>query len=242
MDIKLRKINTVEEAKILANSLRALINLPTEFQDPVDLGKFDLDRNKSKKNEVRLSSLFDLYGSDKGRNGYHIFYHQIIDELLSKNENAIRIFEIGLGTNNIDVPSNMGIHGKPGASLRAFRDYSPRIWVTGADIDRRVLFQEQRIETYFVDQLNIGTLQPLLDKVRESHLVIDDGLHTPEANLNVILACREAMTSGSWLVIEDIAKTDLNLNLWGTVGKLLDGFESVILDLPNTYIFVAKKA
>ena len=241
IDIKLKNINEVQQDKILANSLRVIVNLSGEFKHPVAVDKFNLGSNGSMKNEEKLSSLFNLYGSDKGRNGYHIFYHQIIDELLKTNEKEVRIFEIGLGTNNIDVPSNMGIHGKPGASLRAFRDYSSRIWVTGADIDRRILFEEQRIETHFVNQLEIETLQPLLERFRDSHLVIDDGLHTSEANLNVIFACKEIINRGAWIVIEDIAKTELNLNLWGTVSKLLDEFESMILDLPNTYIFVAKK-
>ena len=241
IDIKLKKLNNVQQDRILANSLRVVVNLSREIQTPVVLDKFILGSDRSKNNEAKLSSLFDQYGSDKSRNGYHIFYQQILDELLNINDREIRIFEIGLGTNNIDVPSNMGIYGKPGASLRAFRDYSTRICVIGADVDRRVLFQEQRIETYFVNQLHIETLQPLLSKIRESHLIIDDGLHTSEANLNVLLVCIEIMKSGAWIVIEDIAKTKLNLNLWGTVSKLLDQFDSVILDLPNTYIFVAKK-
>ena len=62
------------------------------------------------------------------------------------------LFEIGLGTNNINVRSNMGLDGKPGASLRAFRDYL-NINVYGADVDKGILFEEDKIKTYFIDQL-----------------------------------------------------------------------------------------
>ncbi|MDB9839765.1 hypothetical protein OAC57_05685 [Planktomarina temperata] len=63
-----------------------------------------------------------------------------------------KIFEIGLGTNNVDIVSAMGTEGKPGASPRAFRDFWPEAQLIGADFDARILFSEDRIETYFVDQ------------------------------------------------------------------------------------------
>ena len=66
----------------------------------------------------------------------------------------MNILEIGLGTNNVDVVSNMGRDGIPGASLRAFRDYLINSKIYGADIDKSILFSEERIETYFVDQTN----------------------------------------------------------------------------------------
>ena len=60
--------------------------------------------------------------------------------------NNLNIFEVGLGTNNVDVPSNMGKDGKPGASLRAWRDYFPN-----ADIDTRILFKEDKIQTFYTN-------------------------------------------------------------------------------------------
>ena len=57
------------------------------------------------------------YGSDKGcfRHNYTVVY-----QLLFKNltEEPLRIFELGLGTNNEGVKSTMGALGSPGASLR----------------------------------------------------------------------------------------------------------------------------
>jgi hypothetical protein len=67
-----------------------------------------------------LKSLFAKFGSDKssGRN-----YHRLYGEILKNKDDIYYVLEIGLGTNDIDVVSNMGPRGVPGASLRAFREY-----------------------------------------------------------------------------------------------------------------------
>ena len=81
----------------------------------------DIDMVKSESSD-ELKNLFNLYGSDKANShDYHIVYANIL-----KNRDKIeKVVEIGLGTNNVNVLSNMGMFGKPGASRRAFRDYLP---------------------------------------------------------------------------------------------------------------------
>src|SRR4051794_10206623 len=66
-----------------------------------------------------LKERFDFYGSDKANpHDYHLLY----GILLAETDKIGRIFEVGLGTAHEDIPSNMGREGRPGASLRAFRD------------------------------------------------------------------------------------------------------------------------
>ena len=103
-------------------------------------------------------------------------YASILDEI----ENPKNIFEIGLGTNNSDVVSTMGSNGKPGASLKAFKEYLPHANIYGGDYDKRILFNEKRIKTFFIDQTNPTTFDDL-DKVlsKDFDLMIDDGLHAP---------------------------------------------------------------
>ena len=86
-----------------------------------------------------LAALFNKYGSDKsGTHNYHLIYASIL------NRNApLNIFEVGLGTNNPRVPSNMGENGRPGAAERALRDWAPKANIYGADIDRDILFTEE---------------------------------------------------------------------------------------------------
>jgi hypothetical protein len=110
-------------------------------------------------NEEALKALFDHHGSDKANShNYHILYSSILGD----GEKIENIFEIGLGTNNSDVVSNMGSGGKPGASLRAFRDYCPNANIYGADIDSRILFSEERIRTFYLDQTRLDSFQNLL--------------------------------------------------------------------------------
>ena len=127
------------------------------------------------------------YKSDKNFHNYHVLYSFIIDEPTKKMD----ILEIGLGTNNPNLISTMGNNGKYkcGGSLRAFRDYLPNGEIYGADIDLNCLFDENNINTFFVDQLNISTFDKLyLDcKSKKFDIIIDDGLHSIGANLNTII-------------------------------------------------------
>ncbi len=115
-------------------------------------------RTNSYQQSMELKTLFDQYGSDKGSvHDYHLIYGVVMCEKLAiKN-----ILEVGMGTNNLDVASHMGIFGKPGASLRAFRDFCPNAEIYGADIDKRILFLEERIKTFYVDQTNTNTFKQL---------------------------------------------------------------------------------
>src|SRR5687768_7909939 len=75
------------------------------------------------------------FGSDKGSNNYTALYAALFKE---RRDQPLRILELGLGSNNEDVLSNMGVFGAPGASHRGWRQLFPHALVYGADIDRRV--------------------------------------------------------------------------------------------------------
>ena len=49
--------------------------------------------------------------------------------------------------------------GKPGGSLKALRDYFPNKFIYGADVDKEVLFDDNRIKCFYLDQLNYKTFQ-----------------------------------------------------------------------------------
>jgi hypothetical protein len=119
----------------------------------------------------------------------------------------VRIFELGLGSNNPDVLSNMGVFGVPGASLRGWRELFPDALVYGADIDRRVLFQEDRIKTFYcdqLDQLSIRDLWSQPDLKDGVEILIEDGLHTFEANVSFLEGALEHLRPGGVYVIEDV--------------------------------------
>lgn len=167
-----------------------------------------------------LAGLFDFYGSDKGSNMEtgHVYdwepksYSDIYSLLFeAKRQSVERVFECGIGTNNPALPSSMGVMGKPGASLRAWRDYFPNAKIYGADIDKTVLFEEERIKTGFVDQLEKTSIEQLLEEFRLTDLdiVIDDGLHIFEAARNMFEVASNRLAIDGVYVIEDIHPSEI---------------------------------
>ena len=131
------------------------------FQNIFDKEFEDLKKeNLNNSNYIKFANLFDKYGSDKRKSNLTHLYFQLI------LKNKIKfITEIGMGTNNIRIISNMGSGGKPGASLRAFSEYLPDNKIFGADIDRNILFQERNIQTFFIDQLDTQSIINFKDKI-----------------------------------------------------------------------------
>ena len=214
-------------AKYLKKKDVIIKNIETLSEDPIN--KFSI---------IALKEILDRYGSDKANRHK---YHNIYGAILRDKNNIRNIFEIGLGTNYKNIVSNMGINGKPGASLRAFRDYCPNASVFGADIDKRILFEEERIKTFYVDQTDPVTFDPILEKIPKNFdLVIDDGLHSPNANIASLEFGLKIIKVGGWVVLEDIS--DKSISVWQTVSALLPNtFEPHIFSTDWTIIFAVKR-
>ena len=135
-----------------------------------------------------LCKLMSSFGSDKAGpfHNYTVFYDRIFCKFREEN---LELFELGIGTNKVGAPSSMGPHGKPGASLRAWGDYFPSANVYGADIDRDILFVEDRIQTFWVDQRKADTVRALWRQLHDISfdVIIDDGLHEVSANIAFFL-------------------------------------------------------
>ena len=160
---------------------------------------------------TELCGIMARYGSDKraGRHNYTTVYFPLFSPLRSTQLN---IFELGIGTNNPKLLSTMGLSGKPGASLRGWSEFFPDASVFGADIDEAILFQEGRIQTFYCDQLNASIIQtmwqrPVLPK--ELDIIIEDGLHTFEANVSFLENSLHKVRRGGYYVIEDVSVADL---------------------------------
>jgi SAM-dependent methyltransferase len=187
-----------------------------------------------------LEFLFNKHGSDKGwDHKYHYLYGSLLGP---RRHHALRILEIGLGTNNPNLISTMGKNGIPGASLRAFRDFLPNAKIFGADIDKPILFKEDRIETYYVDQTNTASFDDLLFSLGMEgfDLVIDDGLHAPNANIATLAFALRILKPNGWFVVEDI-KTE-SLPVWETVSALFPvDIYSGLVKARRAYLFVIQK-
>jgi len=194
-------------------------------------------------NNNSLTKLCEIYKSDKGSinqnkksiwgwqahtysNYYSLFNH-------FKDEVKL-VFECGLGTNNPNLPSNMTVNGVPGASLRVWRDYFKNAKIYGADIDKDILFQENKIKTYYVDQLNTPSIETMWKEIgiRNFDIIIDDGLHTTEANINLFTNSFNKLKKNGIYIIEDVYHRQLK----NILEKLKDfNPELVILGRNNLY-------
>jgi hypothetical protein len=186
----------------------------------------------------QLRDLFNSHGSDKSSlHNYHLLYGMI----LKNPSTTTAILEIGLGTNNVDVPSNMGVQGKPGASLRAWRSLCTNASIFGADIDTRVLFQEQRIQTFFLDQTSESSWDELGKQIsRKFDLIIDDGLHAIDANIRTLMFGLKHVKPKGWIVIEDIPVEAQAL--WQVIGALLpaEQYASHLISARNAIVFAVQ--
>lgn len=157
--------------------------------------------------QTELCSLMTKYRSDKGNDchGYSRIYTELFSNLRNSN---INLFELGIGTNYNDTPYTMGEHGSPGASLRAWKEYFPLANIYSGDIDTRILFEEDRIKTFYVDQKNKDSIRNLWnnDLLRdiEFDIIIDDGAHEVDANLTFLTESFHKLKSGGIYIIEDI--------------------------------------
>lgn len=162
--------------------------------------------------KTELCNLFTIHGSDKGRHhNYSTFYNYIFSHIRDENLN---IFEVGLGTNNINIPSNMGPGGQPGSSLRGWKDYFKNSNVYGADVDKGCLFQEDRIKTFYTDQTNKEVILECWEndtlKNIEFDIIVDDGLHEYNANRNFFENSIHKLKTGGIYILEDISEEYLD--------------------------------
>ena len=195
----LSKINEFRQERILKNINGNFVNISY------------IDNNNI------LSELCEKYGSDKGFMNYHSkkpyawrphsyasFYHSIF---CLNRESVKFVYECGIGTNNLNIKSNMTENAEPGASLRVWKDYFVNANIFGGDIDKNILFEEDRIKTYFVDQLNVSSIKFMWEKtgVEKFDIIIDDGLHEPKANLNFFFNSIHKLKENGIYIIEDVS-------------------------------------
>jgi len=127
-----------------------------------------------------------------------------------KRKEVKKFLEIGLGTNDLSLASNMGEDGKPLASLRAWRDYFVNANIYGADIDKNILKDEERIKTFYVDQTNPETISALFEQIGldKFDVILEDGLHEFNANICFFENAIDYLDDNGVYIIEDIYYKD----------------------------------
>jgi hypothetical protein len=158
-----------------------------------------------------LCEIMGRHRSDKGHaniteswHNYTTFYYSLFKD----RRDTLRVFELGLGTNNPNIPSNMGIDGRPGASLYGWKEFFPLAQIVGADIDKDILFQTERIQTFYCDQTNPETIKEMWRGLEPFDIIIEDGLHTFSANVCFFENSIHQLKSNGYYIIEDVLKEE----------------------------------
>jgi len=206
-----------------------------------------------------LNSLCDQYGADKGyytlyesqpylypSNTYADFYTLFFHH----RRNFYKVIECGIGTNSPTWKSSTG--GKPGASLRVWRDYFPNAEIIGIDIDQDLLFHEDRIRTYQCDQTSRVSIRAFMEEAEVAkgsiNLVIDDGLHRFIAGVTLFEELIASLDDEGIYIIEDVRRSDLQkyMNYFDAKSNLFNVF-FVHLNQPrvgvrdNRLVVISKK-
>jgi hypothetical protein len=134
--------------------------------------------------------------------GYQDVYAQVLRHLEGRNP---RVLEVGIGVNDPSAPSGMHSGHLPGASLNGWAGYFEGSEVHGADVDPRTLVNTAAYSTHFVNQLDSASVKDLgIQLGGQFDLIVDDGLHTAEANANTIAGLISLLSPCGVFVIEDI--------------------------------------
>lgn len=136
---------------------------------------------------------------------YTPHYHSLLKDLRPSTN---LLLEIGIG----NIPLMKGLTGntyRPGASMRMWRDYFPNATIVGCDILHSVLFEEDRIKTFQVDQSSIESLSNLMKTVQTiqpyADIILDDGSHQENHMVTSFKTLWKLVRpNGGLYIIEDI--------------------------------------
>ena len=169
--------------------------------------KTKLNYNINSSTNSKLTELMNHYGSDKGNKNNHHNYSEYYSELFFNKRKEVKNFlEIGLGTNDTNIASNMGENGSPLASLKAWRDFFENANIYGADIDKKILKNENKIKTSYVDQTNPKTIEAMFKifGVDKFDIILEDGLHEYNANICFFENSINYLSDNGVYIIEDV--------------------------------------
>ena len=183
-----------------------------------------------------LTNIMARFGSDKGT-GHHNYtnvYYELLNHLVDKP--GVNVFELGIGTNNPDLPSSMGVNGIPGASLRGWREWFKQANIFAGDIDKDILVNEEKISSFYVDQRSKESIEKLWEQIDEQFdVIIDDGLHEFDANDIFVSNSHHKLKTGGIFIIEDIHTSD-ELKVNELLPKFSQWFSEVkYMPIPHEY-------
>lgn len=147
------------------------------------------DNKYNNTEEQKNSGMFQAgikYRTDKlTHHGYERFYDYFLAPFRNK---SINFFEIGVDK---------------GRSLKMWNDYFTKAKIYGMDIEHG--YMHEKGEVFKMDQSNINDLKSITNKLKQCHIIIDDGSHVPEHQLfSFNYLFNNLLNPGGIYIIEDI--------------------------------------
>lgn len=134
-------------------------------------------------------------------------YLDYLDNNFSKYKNAENILEVGVAY---------------GSGIFSFIEFFETSKIIGIDIDPSTFINHSRVECYQADQLNRKNLRYTADKISKFYdIIIDDGWHHPEAQINTIIEFIPYLKPNGLMIIEDIVNNHYS-SLFFNVQKILN--------------------
>lgn len=188
--------------------------------------------------ETRTCKAMDKNGSNKNHR-QHVIYCPFYDALFS-DMSVTGVLEFGIGSQNQTMPYNMaGQSCSVGGSIRGWAELFPQARIFGADLDKSVLFNENRIQSYYVHALEPDTITEMWKNLHNDfpntqiNIIVDDAYHAANGNLNLLNGSINHLAENGWYSIEDINRQQKDhvdpIKNW-----LKDHpYDAVFLDIPN---------
>lgn len=148
-----------------------------------------------------LDSLCQKYGCDKSSKG-HYYYTEYEKHLEPIREEPINILEVGIFK---------------GTSIAAFHDYLPNAQIYGVDVFTRVAAKDidalkrDRVHWLKADSTKVDLESKIQDQWGDIKfdVIIDDGLHTPEANMLTFNNLIDRLKDDGVFYVEDAWPLDI---------------------------------
>jgi hypothetical protein len=160
-------------------------------------------------NRTELCLLMAYYRSDKSIwHNYTLIYDELFKDI---RYDKIRLFELGLGTLDVNIVSHMTPGFLPLGSLCGWRNYFQNGIIYGADIDKSLIVEQDRLKTFYCDQRDKLIIEDLWNNEELKNgfdIIIDDGSHIFEDSCIFLENSIHKLNKNGYYIIEDL---DINL-------------------------------
>lgn len=190
--------------------------------------------------ETELCKIAYKYGTDKCPKIKHVYTPFYYELFKNKKKSVKKVLELGIGyyetMKHVEKIYDKGLKRiyHKGASLKMWRDFFPNAQVYGIDIASDAMFEDERIQTFIVNERNNEQMETLIETIgSDIDIVIDDASHRSK---DQIYACKTLMP----LLKKDVIYIIEDVDFSKSVTTALEEYDCEVPHLPNRICFDGK--